>query len=251
MKKSAEKTETKNEEKNEESWGEVFRTVLWALLIAFIFRTFLFQPFHIPSGSMKDTLLIGDFVIVSQYSYGYSQHSFPFVSLPLFDGRIWYDPPKRGDIVVFKVPERNSGEDVFIKRVVGMPGDRVQMRGGRLYINGQATLMDEAGEFSDNDEGTRLARYVETLPEGQKYNILDEGYRLGRDDTEVYQVPEGHFFMMGDNRDNSNDSRFPELGFVPEENLIGKAQIIMFSSEGWLLNPTKWRAGRFFVDLYE
>lgn len=233
-----------------ESWFEVFKTVFWALVIAFIFRTFLFQPFHIPSGSMKPNLLIGDFIVVSQFSYGYSNHSFPFVSIPLFDGRIWYDEPKRGDIVVFKVPERGYGNDVFVKRLVGLPGDEIEVRNSVLHINGEPVSYEETGEFFiDEQSGISLDIYQETLPEGKSYPVLDEEYRIGSDETNVFKVPEGYFFMMGDNRDNSSDSRFDAIGMIPQDRLIGRAEIILFSSEGALVNPAAWRGDRFFINL--
>jgi signal peptidase I len=231
----------------ENSWIDVVKTFAWALLIATIFRTFLFQPFHIPSGSMKPTLLIGDFVIASQYSYGYSKHSFPFVSLPLFDGRIWYDEPKRGDVVIFKVPSKNFGEDVMIKRLVGLPNDKMQMIAGVLHINGVAVGLVDNGTFL---EGIRsLKQQTETLPNGVSHEVLDAEDNFITDNTEVYSVPEGQFFMMGDNRDNSQDSRFDIPGFIPAENLIARAEFVLLSSEGILLNPFKWRSDRFFTSL--
>jgi signal peptidase I len=231
----------------ENSWKDVVKTFAWALLIATIFRTFLFQPFNIPSGSMKPTLLIGDFVIASQYSYGYSKHSFPFVSLPIFDGRLWYTEPKRGDVVIFKVPSKNFGENVMIKRLVGLPKDKMQMKGGVLHINGEAVGLVDNGVFR---EGVRdLKQQTETLPNGVQHQVLDAENNPLIDDTAVYEVPEGQFFMMGDNRDNSQDSRFPIPGFVPEENLIARAEFVMLSSEGILFNPFQWRGDRFFRSL--
>lgn len=246
----SEKNEEKNEEKkkNKGSWGEVIRTFAWALLIAAVFRTFLFQPFHIPSGSMKPTLLVGDFVIASQTAYGYSKHSFPFVSLPIFDGRIWYTEPERGDIVIFKVPNRAFGENVMIKRLVGLPGDTIQIIGGVLHINGKAVELKDDGTFR---EGVRdLKQQEETLPNGVVYKTLDMGYRFDVDDTDLLTVPEGHFYMMGDNRDNSNDSRVAGgFGFVPAENLIARAEFVLLSSEGMIINPLQWRLDRFFKNL--
>jgi len=230
------------------SWGDIIKTFSWALLIATIFRTFLFQPFHIPSGSMKPTLLIGDFVIASQYSYGYSKHSFPFVSLPIFDGRVLYTEPKRGDIVIFKVPGNKFGQDVLIKRLVGLPGDTVQMIDSVLNINGKPVDIIDDGTFR---EGVRdIKKQKETLPNGVVHSALDAGYRFDADDTKLFTVPKDHFFMMGDNRDNSADSRFDGgFGFVPAENLIARAEFVLLSSKGWLINPLKWRLHRFFTSL--
>lgn len=246
----SEKKSHKNDKQPQKkgSWGEVIRTFAWALLIAAIFRTFLFQPFHIPSGSMKPTLLVGDFVIASQTAYGYSKHSFPFISLPIFDGRVWYTEPKRGDIAIFKVPNRAFAENVMIKRIVGLPGDTVQMINGVLQINNKAVEIEDDGTFR---EGVRdLKRQTETLSNGVSYSILDMVYRFDVDDTEIFSVPEGNFFVIGDNRDNSNDSRVAGgFGFVPAENLIARAEFVFLSSEGMIINPFKWRFDRFFKSL--
>lgn len=237
-----------NQNKQQGSWAEIIRTFAWALLIATIFRVILFQPFHIPSGSMKPNLLVGDFVIASQYAYGYSKQSFPFVSLPLFDGRVFYSEPKRGDIIIFKEPSKHVGENVMIKRLVGLPGDKIQMIGGVLHINGKALeTVDNGTTFA---EGLRnLKKLEETNPEGKKYTVLDGESDSFTDNTQVYEVPAGHFFMMGDNRDNSADSRFPVPGYVPAENLIARAEFVLISSEGWLANPLQWRLDRFFISL--
>lgn len=233
--------------KKKGGWGEVIRTFVWALVIAAVFRTLFFQPFHIPSGSMKPTLLVGDFVIASQTAYGYSKHSFPFISIPLFDGRIWYTEPERGDIVIFKVPQKSFGQNVLIKRLVGLPGDSVQMIDSVLHINAEPVQVVDSGTFRD---GVRdLKKQTETLPNGVTHEILDaEGYYL-TDDTDLYEVPEGHFFMMGDNRDNSEDSRFSIPGLVPAENLIARAEFVLLSSKGAIINPLEWRLDRFFTSL--
>ncbi|MCP8938373.1 signal peptidase I [Alsobacter sp. SYSU M60028] len=213
---------------------ETIKVIIQALLIALVVRTFLFQPFNIPSGSLIPTLLIGDYLFVSKYSYGYSRYSFPY-GPAIFSGRIWAAEPKRGDIVVFKLPRDNATD--YIKRVIGLPNDRIQMIDGILHINGEPVKKERLGQ-QEVPAGAgyrdRATFYRETLPNGVSYTIqeLDMfGNRLGRN-TAVYAVPAGHFFMMGDNRDNSLDSRDMSsqgVGYVPFENLIGRAEIIFFS----------------------
>jgi signal peptidase I len=246
---------------------ETVKTVVYALLIAGIFRTVFFQPFWIPSGSLKDTLLIGDFLFVNKMAYGYSRYSCPMDLCP-FSGRILAKMPKRGDVVVFHHPV--NGED-YIKRLIGLPGDTVQVRNGLLYINGTPVKEEPAGVFTEQlapqgplggmprCENTPVVRggactktrYRETLPGGVTHDILkitNQGYA---NNTEVYTVPAGEFFFMGDNRDNSEDSRFAQaeggVGFVPFENLIGRADRVIFSSAGSsLFYFWTWRTDRFF-----
>ena len=221
--------------KAQESSGliENLRTIGYALLIALIIRALIVQPFSIPSGSMLSTLLIGDYLFVSKYSYGYSRHSLPF-SPPLFSGRVFGSEPARGDVAVFKLP--TDGRTDYIKRVVGLPGDTVQMRDGQLFINDEAVPRQRAEDFVEEDRFgniRRIARYQETLPNGVSYMTLDAVTRGSGDDTGVFRVPAGHYFMMGDNRDNSQDSRVPgAVGFVPFENLVGRAEFIFYSTDG-------------------
>ncbi|SLN45181.1 signal peptidase I [Roseisalinus antarcticus] len=262
---------------------ETVKTVVYALLIAGIFRTLFFQPFWIPSGSMKDTLLIGDFLFVNKMAYGYSYASCPSIRIPalgvdigaddfcgVFQGaedRLWGSEPERGDVVVFRHPV--TGRD-FIKRLIGLPGDRIQMQDGQLILNGTPVTVTDAGIFEEEfapqgPQGLRprcangavgagavceKRRFTETLPNGVSHDILDirsQGY----DDTGVYTVPEGHYFFMGDNRDNSRDSREPQasggVGFVPREDIVGRADRIIFSSAGRsMLYFWTWRSDRFF-----
>ena len=263
---------------------ETVKTIFWALLIAGVFRTVFYQPFWIPSGSMKDTLLIGDFLFVNKMAYGYSYASCPTIRLARFgievdakdicgflDGdntRLFGGEPERGDVVVFRHPA--TGQD-YIKRLVGLPGDTVQMRDSVLYINGEPVQLEDGGTFVETYErqgpegrpprcengavgpGAEClkSRMIETLPGGVSHGILNIGDYRNSDHTGVFHVPEGQYFMMGDNRDNSLDSRFAPaaggVGFVPYENLIGRADRIMFSSAGRsMLFFWTWRADRFF-----
>ncbi|EAQ25294.1 signal peptidase I [Roseovarius sp. 217] len=270
--------------KTSSSIWETVKTVFWALVIAGLFRTLFFQPFWIPSGSMKDTLLIGDFLFVNKMAYGYSYASCPsirFAGLNIdaqdicgfIDGdnsRIFGSEPERGDIIVFRQP--TDGTD-FIKRVIGLPGDRIQMKDGVLHINEAAVGLEPAGDFVEEfarqgpmgirprcengvvGEGADCikSRQIETLPNGRSHAILNIGDQRA-DNTGVFTVPAGHYFFMGDNRDNSTDSRFPQavggVGFVPYENLIGRANRVVFSSAGRsMLAFWTWRSDRFFKRL--
>ncbi len=291
----------KTQKQNDGFW-ETAKTIFWALLIAMVFRTTLYQPFSIPSGSMKPTLLIGDYLFVSKFSYGYSRFSLPFAP-DWFDGRIFGTMPKRGDVIVFKHPQRDtctqgpidmvvglvrritggrSGvpDDCvdYVKRLVGLPGDSIQVKSGILHINGQALKTVRDGEFVEPKapRGSPPSRprcinepvgagddcvkehWLETLPEGMTHSVLNitgvvgdtsELHRSNPDHTPVFKVPEGQFFFMGDNRDNSVDSRFAEVGFVPWENLIGRAEVIALSSDGPFWQIWNWRLDRFFKSI--
>lgn len=218
---------------------ETIKTIVYAILIALVVRTFAYEPFNIPSGSMKPTLLIGDYLFVSKFAYGYSRYSLP-LGLPLFEGRIFGRLPERGDVVVFKKPTDNKTD--YIKRVIGLPGDRIQVIQGLLHINGAPVRIEPIGTFVDDDPPSyRAALLEETLPNGARHEILELTSSGPQDNTRVYEVPAGHVFAMGDNRDNSQDSRFDDVGFIPVENLVGRAEIIFFSigSDATLLAP--WR----------
>lgn len=226
----------------DESILDTIKTIIYAILIAIVIRTFLFEPFKIPSGSMYPTLHVGDYLFVSKYTYGYSKHSFPF-SLPLFNGRIWTDTPQRGDVVVFKFPQDNKTD--FIKRIIGLPGDKIKMQDGILYINGKNVDRQQIEDFVIRDKfgnGERYTQYVETLPNGVKHNILEISDRQELVDNMVeVTVPENSYFVMGDNRDRSDDSRL-SVGFVPFENLVGKARWLFFShntDDAWY-KPWAW-----------
>jgi signal peptidase I len=223
---------TKAAPKGGSGW-ETIKTIIYAVLIALVVRTVLIEPFSIPSRSMLPTLLVSDYLFVSKFSYGYSRYSLPF-SIALWRGRIFPAQPKRGDVVVFKLPTDNTTD--YIKRVIGLPGDRIQVKAGRLYINGKIVERKPAGEYLDvqHENGNNTItyhRYLETLPGGKTHYILELSDDTPFvDNTDVYVVPENHYFMMGDNRDNSRDSRYiTEVGYVPFVNLIGRADFIFFS----------------------
>ncbi len=212
---------------------ETLKTVIYAVAIALAIRTVAFEPFNIPSGSMIPTLLVGDYLFVSKYSYGYSRHSLP-LSPPLFSGRLLMSSPERGDVAVFKLP-RDDRTD-YIKRIIGLPGDRIQVRNGRLFLNGAMLARERVEDHVFVDGGgriRRIAQFVEILPDGRRHRILERSDAADLDNTPVYTVPEGHFFAMGDNRDNSLDSRVLNgVGFVPADNLVGRAEILFFSTNG-------------------
>ncbi|MEL6477663.1 MAG: signal peptidase I [Pseudomonadota bacterium] len=285
--------------KQKDGFWETLKTIFWALVIAAAFRTILFQPFSIPSGSMKPNLLVGDYLFVSKFAYGYSRYSLPF-SPDVGEGRIWASLPERGDVVVFKHPQRDqcsqgpielvvslarrvAGARVpytndctdYVKRVVGLPGDQIQVSGGVLSINGIPVGMERVADFVEIKQmrgnppsaprclqpepsiGGECAKeqWLETLPEGTSHRVLNLSGTIGQpgtgprgtDDTSVFTVPDGHLFFMGDNRDNSVDSRKQnDVGMVPLENLIGRADVVAFSWDGPIWKVWDWRADRFF-----
>jgi signal peptidase I len=226
-----------------ESWLETVKTVVYALLIALVIRTLFFQPFNIPSASMEGTLLIGDYLFVEKFAYGYSRFSMPFGHIFPSFGRIFGTGPDRGDVVVFKLPSDDSTD--YIKRVIGLPGDTIQMIDDRLYINNKIVPRVRVADYVERVDGyqNHVVQYRETLPNGKSYLMLDR-YTAGPfDNTQVFVVPPGHYFMMGDNRDNSDDSR-ADVGYVPAENVVGKAEFIFFSidesADWWELWKWPW-----------
>ena len=220
-------------EKKSGAWGETLRTVLYAVLIAVGIRTFAYEPFNIPSGSMIPTLLIGDYLFVSKFSYGYSRYSFPFGLGPISD-RVFAEVPERGDVAVFKLPTDNETD--YIKRIIGLPGDQIQVKGGRLFINNEVVEREEVRTVTVRGFGglpETFTEYREILPGGRSHLIWERSDADIMDDTQVFTVPEDHFFAMGDNRDRSQDSRAEQqVGFVPFENLVGRAAVIFFSTNG-------------------
>lgn len=248
-------------EKKEKKEDSFFVFLIKLVLIVVLFRSFIFSPFNIPSESMLPRLQNGDYLLAAKWPYGYSQYSLPF-SLPLIPGRVLASQPERGDVVIFKAPPINDTD--YIKRVIGLPGDQVQMIRGVLHLNGMPIPKRRLADFeiettpntrclpvyqAQRADGTAVCRYPrfrETLPGGRSYDVLDIA-QTGQDDSPPYLVPEGHLFLMGDNRDNSMDSRFPAvpgqgIGIVPQDNLVGKASVMMFSTNGaaeWL-KPWTW-----------
>ncbi len=238
------KSEVAPEDVREGGFWETLKTIFIAILIALVVRTFAYEPFNIPSGSMKSTLLIGDYLFVSKSAYGYSRYSFDLFgwdivppSLGDEGNRMMFSEPERGDVAVFKLPSDNKTD--YIKRIVGLPGDRIQVTNGVLIINGVALKRERVGDYIETNaygKSRRIVRYMETMPNGRRYETLDINFQGAHDNTEVFVVPEGHYFAMGDHRDNSLDSRVPAdrggVGFIPAENLVGRADIIFFSTDG-------------------
>lgn len=227
-----------------EDMGEFFKTALIAIVLALIIRSFLYEPFNIPSSSMKPTLLVGDYLFVSKPAYGYSKYSFPLSSIIPIDGRVMFTEPKRGDVVVFKLPSNPSVD--YIKRIIGLPGETIRVQRGRLYINDEIVPREEVGlkEVSkDFGMNVSMMEYIETLPGGVMHRIYEETDNGELDNTTEYVVPPNHYFMMGDNRDNSQDSRVSGMvGPVPYENIVGRASMLFFSIDETadLYNPLTW-----------
>jgi len=211
-----------------DSWWDLVKILFYALVIALIERTFLFQPYNIPSGSMEETLMVGDFLFVEKFAYGYSRYSLPWGRLLPEFGRVWASPPQRGDVAVFALPSEPSRD--FVKRIIGLPGDRVQVLHGIVYLNDKPVPRTRASDYVEDDNGYihHVLRYRETLPSGKSYYVLDREIEGEYDTTPIYTVPAAHYFMLGDNRDDSDDSR-GIVGYVPSENLVGRAQLKFFS----------------------
>lgn len=213
-----------NEEK--ESFIDTLKSVLLALLFAVLIRSFLYEPFHIPSGSMKPGLLEGDYILVSKFSYGYSKYSIPF-AVPIIKNKIFdFNKPQAGDVVVFRLP--SDPKINYIKRLIGLPGDKIKVENDILYVNDKEMKRNYIDEYFDERNSIYLQKYEENLY-NKKINVLQDKNLINRDGDGEFTVPEGHYFFMGDNRDNSLDSRFIETGFVPYKNIIGKARIVFFS----------------------
>ncbi len=254
-------TGTENEADAASEWADFGKFLVKLVIFMIILRSFILSPFNIPSESMQPRLVNGDYLLVAKWPYGFSKHSLPF-SVPLIPGRIFASEPEAGDVVVFKAPPANSVD--YIKRVIGLPGDTVQMRDGQLILNGTPVPKERIEDFiiavspntkcrdirfaDKNEDGEAICRYPqyrETLPNGKSYNVLDLGSNPA-DNTPPVIVPEEHMFLMGDNRDNSLDSRFPAtpgggIGIVPQANLVGRAQVSVFSVDGSAsLNPVTW-----------
>lgn len=222
----------KEDKKEKDDFRELLKAMTIAAVIALVIRTFLFEPFNIPSASMYPSMLIGDYLFVEKYSYGYSQYSLP-LGLIKFEGRIMGDHPKRGDVTVFRKPTDTSID--YIKRVIGLPGDTIQVKEGRLYINGEMVKREWLGSEQQNDgHNTNVyQKYKEALPNGVEHHIYEISDNDYYDNTREFLVPQGFYFVMGDNRDGSLDSRAQEeVGFVPEKNMIGRAAILFYSTEG-------------------
>ena len=256
--------EPSESKKEQTSLMDEILSIFYILLAVFCVRLVLVDPFFIPSSSMYPTLKIGDMPVVRKWDYGYSKYAVPFIPVNLpFEGRLFFDENdiKQGDVVVFRYPQDTSVN--YIKRVVGLPGDTVQVKHGRLYINGAVVKREFVGDYTYMDQGnieTTGKEYLETLPNGVVHRILEvNGDIGGGDNTRLFTVPKGHYFMMGDNRDSSLDSRFPHVGYVPVVNLVGPVRRLMWSYDSvsggnWaMLKFWQWpfniRYDRLFMDV--
>jgi signal peptidase I len=236
--------------KNKNSFISNFKSISFAVFIALLIRSFIAEPFNIPSGSMKPNLLVGDFIFVSKWSYGYSRHSLPF-SIPIIPKKIFSKIPKRGDVAVFKTPSDNRTD--YIKRIIGLPGDKIKIQNGEIILNNSKILRKKINDFIDTDKKTSIkrVRMYKEYHADLTFDVLDIMDNGIADNTQIFEVPKNYFFVMGDNRDNSQDSRFKNVGFVPFENLVGKARFIFFSLENsrflefWKW-PTSIRVKRIF-----
>jgi signal peptidase I len=216
------------DDEQSDSWWDLVRILIYALLIALVERTFFFQPYNIPSGSMEETLLVGDYVFVEKFSYGYSRYSIPWGRLLPSFGRWLPRDPQRGDVAVFTLPADPTRD--FVKRIIGLPGDRIQMIDDVLYINSKPVPKVRVPDYVEDHNGYEhhVERYRETLPNGRSYYILNSDPTAPQRTTRIYVVPAGHYFMMGDNRDDSDDSR-GIVDYLPAENLVGKAEFKFYS----------------------
>jgi len=219
---------------------ESLKTIFLAILLALIIRSFIIEPFNIPSGSMKPTLLIGDYLFVKKWAYGYSKHSLPF-SIPLINKRVFYSEPKRGDIAVFKTPSDNKTD--YIKRIIGLPGDEIRIKNGVVFLNNDPINKIQVNDFIDYDKLNREISYEQFKEKisNKSFRVIEMNAKGIGDNTPLYIVPENNFFVLGDNRDNSQDSRFSNVGYIPKENLVGKAWIVFFSlKNSYFFEVWKW-----------
>ncbi|MBR2140751.1 MAG: signal peptidase I [Rickettsiales bacterium] len=243
-----EKHKKDNEEKNKEDVGtstynETITSVLWALLLVTIIRSFLYEPFHIPSGSMKPGLVEGDYILVSKFEYGYTRYSIPF-GIPIIKERIFdFKKPKRGEVVVFRLP--SSPNINYIKRLIGLPGDKITVKNKVLYVNDEEIKREFIDMYVDEKNHNNLQRYRENFFE-KKIDILQNAKIPAINGDGEFIVPENQYFFMGDNRDNSLDSRFVDTGYIPYQNIVGRAKIIFFSKSDSIFKIWKIRFKRIF-----
>ena len=235
--------QSKDVENKEQKSDDTLKSIFLALIFAILIRSFLYEPFHIPSGSMKPNLLEGDYILVSKFEYGYSRYSIPF-GIPIIKNRIFdFKKPKRGEVIVFRLP--SNPRINYIKRLIGLPGDKVIVKNNILYINGEEMKREYVDTYLDTKNYTTLQRYQENI-NSKKIYILQNNKIPAKNGDGEFTIPENYYFFMGDNRDNSLDSRFIETGYIPYENLVGRAKIIFFSKDGSIINPLNYRFKRIF-----